>query len=361
MSARGWRPTSEVWGDDVELRSADERAPIQVWLLGARTKADCPGFVRIERGKRSDAGRLWAVVSGVECRSESEGGAKQLPTFQVAAGDDWIVLGAGFWLGSAASSDLDLVVPRLFEVFDEMSTRMRTEGASAWDSFCPGSSPFDPSSEARMAPPPRFALPLGGGLTGLSIAGTVAAFLVDPGLGATVALQVGLPGVLSGLVSFWYYFGRRVAPRACDRLLRKLRASAVFDQLEPVRAVVPLRPVVILDGEAGRQLGTAVFRAGVFGARSSAYGVRLEISLQTLASPGTVLQTCSIVPASWAAVEVTASQPILARLPSIGREVRSGGRVLWLLEQREIDEGAIEEVLTALTIAAEGAQSGPYR
>jgi len=202
---------------------------------------------------------------------------------------------------------------------------------------------------------------MGLGLVGLSVLGTVAAFLVDPAIGITVAVEAAAPAFLGGLAVLGYHIKRRYAPPGCHSLLRKLRACDAFDELEPVKAVIPLKPVVIMEAGSDRFLGTAEFRAGLLGARSKEHDIHLKISLQSLHSPEHILPTCSIVPSSWAAMEVTAPAEILARLPSLGREERGNDRFLWLLSHEDIENGAVEELLTSLNIAISSALSGPYR
>lgn len=48
-------------------------------------------------------------------------------------------------------------------------------------------------------------------------------------------------------------------------------------------------------------------------------------------------------------------------MPSFEREEKRNDRALWLLSQEDIENGAVEELLTALNIAASTSVSGPYR
>jgi len=151
------------------------------------------------------------------------------------------------------------------------------------------------------------------------------------------------------------------APRRSNAIGRTLKACALFDSHEPVLALTPIKPVVLLGSGDKRVLGTATFRAAVFAASSKRHEIRFKMSLQSMIVPGEVHPACRIVPATWAVIELRCPERVLERLPTRWREKREAGVLRQVLDESEIDGGALDELCSALTMALEASQAGPYR
>ncbi len=361
MSRREWLVDVVKRGWDFEIRSRVEGRPLRILIFGPQGVAG-PGFIRFEWGEVSEPGRIWAVVRGVALHPDAGLGARELPSFQVALGDGWLVLGAGIWIEAWLTPEQVWTVENLWRIFAELGVEASRSGSIPWNAFTPGTSPLSPDAVMKLARSPKVGLPLGSGLIGSSVLGTAALALVDPILAFSFAYNIGLPAFVGGLFALGVHFKRQVAPRECYALARALHSSDIFDEYDPIQAVEPLQPLVVSrDRYDQRMFGTAEFRAGVLGARSSRYGIGLRLSLHTLSTSAQVLRECLIVPSLWSAIEISGPEDVLSRIPVRPREDRAPGRVFWLLDGDEIRQGALYELISALSIAVDAGHSGPYR
>lgn len=362
LEARGEPLVLQQGGDDVELIGERDGVPLRVLFLGPSFQQFAgPLFMRIEYGRPELETRLWAVISGVELENDPYAENRELPTFQAAAGLGRLVLGVGFWI-SRESLQTSLKIARAaLALFEHLRVELERHGPEAWNMLSPGVSPFSPDAPVHFAKQSKSGLMLGNGLIGGSILGTVAGFLVDPITGFALATQLAPIGVVGGAIALGVYFKKQVAPRTSGVLARKLKAFSIFDEYDPVKAVEPMRPVVLLNEPSGRALGAPVFQAATFGARSTKFDISLKMSVQTLSTLKRVVPESLVVPPSWAALELNASPDILGRLPGGDEEEREKGSVRWLFSHRELEQGALEQLLSQVEVATDAVKSGPYR
>jgi hypothetical protein len=364
--AKFWPDEVEAGTADVELEAVAHGQAVRVLCLGpGADEGAC--FVRIGWGDLSVEPEIWAVLGGVAMEVTLEDKPWVVPPFQVAGGPNQLQLGVGLWVGDRDYWSAEAVVDRAFEAFDALCAGLAARGQAGWGALVPGFDPFFAAAGAGLAKRSRAALPVGVGLVSLSVVGTVAAFIVDVGVGSIVAFNFA-PYVLAGGVAALVAHKRRdKSPPGSDAFDRSIRSRKVFDDHERVRVLAPYRPVVVYTSSERpyelRTLGTATFRAGVFEARSTRHGLSLSASLQSLASEGLVHPVCRVVPSSWVVAELEGPDAILERLQTRRCQQRQPGVLRVVFDEAAFERGAFEELLAELAEVADSGlgESGPYR
>lgn len=361
-----WPEAVEAAAADAELEAVTHGGAVRILCLGPGAH-EGPCFIRIGWGDLSVEPEIWAVLGGVAMEVTVGGTARVVPSFQVAGGASQLQLGVGLWLNERDYPSAAAVVERAVEAFDALCAGLHRTGQAGWGALVPGFDPFFADAHDRSTRQPfRGALPVGVSLLSFSVVGTVAAFLVNEGLGALMLTGVAPVAILGGVAALASHLNSK-APEGARALDRAIRACAVFDEHEASRALSPLRPVVILaSGQPPyefRMLGTATFRAGIFGASSTRHGLSLSASLQSLDAVGDIHPLCRVVPSSWVVVELEGPDAILERIGTRRSEQRQPEVLRVVFDEAALERGAFEELLAELTEIVElgAGEAGPYR
>jgi hypothetical protein len=357
-----WPAVAQAETADVELEATAHGGPVRVLCLGPGAEQG-PCFVRVGWGELSVEPEIWAVLGGVAMEVMVGGAACIVPSFQVAGGAGQLQLGVGFWLSARDFSSATAVVHRALAAFDGLCASLRGTGQAGWAALVPGFDPFFARARGSGARRRRRStFPVGVGLLVLTAVGSVASFLASPEIGAIVLTNVA-PVTLFGGIAALASRPKDTAPDGSGAFDRAIRSCAVFDEHERVRALAPLKPAVVFGASrfGRRSLGTATFKAGIFGARSTAHGLSLTASLQSLTSSVDVHPLCRLVPGSWVVAELEGPDAILARLRPRRREQRQEGALRVVFDEASLERGEFDELLAELSEAVDAGQGGPYR
>lgn len=357
MNAQGWAHEKlplDSAESDFELRGSD----VRVLCLGPIYSSG-PSFVRMEYGKLDAPALRWGV--GYFPPPPMTVHETPLPAtlYQVLAGPQRLVVGGGVTTNPLLENFAPRTYENLFQVFVELLNHLEEQETASWDVTTPGKLPLDtPLSPNFMLRPRSKSMTLmGSGLIGTTVLGgaVLATALAAPPLLAAMAAAPGIAGGLAAL-----HFAQRDVPKASRRIRKKILSSALFDVVEPTRAMTSVQGILLGDTGPLRSSTTGIFRSARFEASTP------EIALTTTASAfdtkSGVFEECRIVPSTWAGFELRAQQDILDRVPELPREERGVGYLRFLLDEDDIDSGQhLVELLTSLQIASASESSGPYR